>query len=214
MNQYELFDAPTIDNSEWKIEPITWRYAYSLVKRWHYLGHTRFLGSQCFGLFANDACVGAVVYGPLSVPNTALSAFGLPRGNYPLLCEMHRLVLDPSFNGGNAGSYLVGRSLRELKKQGMRAVISYADSSRHNGAIYQACNFTYHGLSPQKVDYFIEGKKLSRGTIKGKSYISKPRSRKHRYVYLLDKKLVILWPKESFPKSTQTNLTDPKTIEG
>lgn len=198
----DLFAEPERDSSIYSITNIGWKEAAKLVSQFHYLGKTRFLGSQCFGLLADGCLVGCVVYGPLSVPNTAQSAFGLPRGNYPDLVEMHRLVLASSFNGANAASYLVGRSIRELKRNNIRAVISYADSSRHVGSVYQACNFTYHGLSPQKVDYYINGKKLSRGTIKGKEYTSVPRSRKHRYVYLIDKKLEIIWPKSEYPKST------------
>jgi hypothetical protein len=95
----------------------------------------------------------------------------------------------------------VGYSLRKLKKQGIKAVISYADSSRHVGAIYQACNFTYHGLTPQKNDfYFADGRKLSRGKSKGFEGKWIPRPRKHRYVYLLDKKIKIKWPQEAYPK--------------
>jgi GNAT superfamily N-acetyltransferase len=145
--------------------------------------------------------VGVVVYSPLSVPNSATSAFGLPRGHYPEFLEMSRLCLEPAYNGQNLGSQLVGYSLRKLKKQGIKAVISYADSSRHVGAIYQACNFTYHGLTPQKNDfYFADGRKLSRGKSKGFEGKWIPRPRKHRYVYLLDKKIKIKWPQEAYPK--------------
>jgi len=140
----------------------------------------------------------------LSVPNSATSAFGLPRGNYPEFLEMSRLCLEPTFNGKNFGSQLVGYSLRQLRKRGVKAVISYADSSRHIGAIYQACNFTYHGLSPQKNDfYFADGRKLSRGRAKGFDGQWIPRPRKHRYVYLLDKSIQIVWEKEDYPKEAK-----------
>jgi len=146
------------------------------------------------------------VYSPLSVPNSALSAFGLPRGNYPDLLEMSRLVLQPELNGNNLGSRFIAFSLRELKKCKIRAVISYADSSRHVGAIYQASNFNYYGLSPQKNDFiFANGKKLSRGKSKGFEGVWIPRSRKHRYIYLLDKSLNVIWPKESYPKQKAAN---------
>jgi len=142
-----------------------------------------------------------VIYSPLSVPNSALSAFGLPRGSYPDLLEMSRLVLEPSLNGKNIGSSFIAYSLRELKKKNIRAVISYADSDRHVGAIYQAANFGYYGLSPQKNDFiFANGKKLTRGKSKGFAGKWIPRSRKHRYVYLIDKSLNIIWPKERYPK--------------
>lgn len=185
------------------IEPIAYNHAYELVNAFHYLGKKRFIGQHAFGLVEDLIVIGAVVYSPLSVPNSAQSAFGLPRGNYSYLLEMSRLVLEPQLNGKNYGSQLIGQSLRQLKKRGIKAVISYADSSRHVGSIYQAANFDYYGLSPQKSDFHIEGGSvLMRGKSKGLKGEWKPRSRKHRYVYLIDKSLKVLWEKQSYPKET------------
>ena len=183
------------------VEPITYSNAYELVNAFHYLGSKRFMGQYVFGLIQDLTVIGAVVYSPLSVPNSATSAFGLPRGNYPDLLEMSRLVLEPELNGKNYGSMLVGRSLRLLKQQGIKAVISYADSSRHTGAIYQACNFGYYGLTALKSDFFLaNGTQVSRGKVKGLDGQWKPRTRKHRYLYLLDKKLQPIWKQEPYPK--------------
>ena len=181
--------------------PISYVEAHKLVSVYHYLGSKRFIGQYCYGIIQDYQIVGAIIYSPLSVPNSALSAFGLPRGSYPDLLEMSRLVLEPSLNGKNIGSSFIAYSLRELRKKKIRAVISYADSDRHVGAIYQAANFSYHGLSPQKNDFiFDNGKKLSRGKSKGFKGVWIPRSRKHRYVYIIDKSLQIIWPKENYPK--------------
>jgi hypothetical protein len=180
---------------------ISYASAHEIVSKYHYLGQTRFIGQFCFGLIDGWEIVGAVVYSPLSVPNSAQSAFGFPRGSYPDLLEMSRMVLRPDLNGTNAGSKLIGYSLRALKKKNIRAVITYADSSRHYGAIYQACNFSYHGLTPQKNDfYFSDGRKLTRGKSKGFEGKWVPRSRKHRYLYIFDKNLKSIWPQENFPK--------------
>jgi hypothetical protein len=184
-----------------KIAPITKNEAHALVTKHHYLGSRKFMAKYCYGLFIDDQLVGAVVYGGLSVPNTAQGAFGRIRGNYNDLAEMHRLVLDPSLNGANYGSQLVGRSLRSLKLAGIKAVISYADSSRHLGGIYQACNFIYCGLTKPKKDFM-----LSNGTIKQRGkvvgleghWIDRPR--KHRYVYLIDKSQTLLWEVQPYPK--------------
>ena len=83
------------------VEPITYNNAYELVNAFHYLGSKRFMGQHAFGLIQDLKVIGAVVYSPLSVPNSATSAFGLPRGNYPDLLEMSRLVLEPELNGKN-----------------------------------------------------------------------------------------------------------------
>ena len=183
------------------VEPITYNNAYELVNAFHYLGSKRFMGQHAFGLIQDLKVIGAVVYSPLSVPNSATSAFGLPRGNYPDLLEMSRLVLEPELNGKNYGSMLVGRSLRMLKQREVRAVISYADSSRHNGAIYQACNFGYYGLTAPKTDfYLLDGTQVTRGKVKGLEGQWLPRTRKHRYLYLLDKRLKPIWEQEPYPK--------------
>ena len=194
---------PTSSLQNFTCSEISYDHAYELVSAFHYLGKKRFLGQRAFGLIDGIQVIGAVVYSPLSVPNSATSCFGLPRGNYPEFVEMSRLVLSPDLNGGNAGSYLVGYSLRQLKKKGIKAVISYADASRHFGAIYQACNFTYHGLTPQKNDFYYEGgtKKLSRGKASDKVGFWSPRPRKHRYLYIFDKTLKTIWPQEPFPKA-------------
>ena len=201
---FQFSEGGSTPTSPLQFTEITYVEAYNLISKFHYLGEKRFIGQICFGAVQDWNIVGAVVYSPLSVPNSATSAFGLPRGNYPEFLEMSRLCLEPTFNGGNMGSQLVGYSLRQLRKKGIKAVISYADSSRHVGAIYQACNFTYHGLSPQKNDfYFSDGRKLSRGKSKGFQGQWIPRPRKHRYVYLLDKTLKVVWPQENYPKEAK-----------
>jgi hypothetical protein len=199
---FQLSDGSSILTPSLNIyRPISYAEAYKLVSNYHYLGSKRFIGQYCYGIIQDYQIVGAIIYSPLSVPNSALSAFGLPRGSYPDLLEMSRLVLEPSLNGKNIGFSFIAYSLRELKKKKIRAVISYADSDRHVGAIYQAANFIYHGLSPQKNDFiFDNGKKLSRGKSKGFKGVWIPRSRKHRYVYLMDKSLNVVWPRESYPK--------------
>jgi len=190
-----------------RIEPISYNHAYELVNAFHYLGAKRFIGQHCFGLINGIQVIGAVVYSPLIVPNSAMSAFGLPRGNYPDLLEMSRLVLEPNLNGKNYGSMLVGRSLRLLKQRKIRAVISYADSSRHIGAIYQACNFGYYGLTTQKSDFYLsDGRKLSRGPTKGLEGSWEPRSQKHRYLYLIDRNLKALWEQQPYPKTNELSL--------
>jgi len=199
---FQLEDGGSSTTSPLQIRPISYNFAYELVSSFHYLGKTRFIGQYCYGMFNGFECVGAVVYSPLSVPNSATSAFGFPRGNYPELVEMSRLVLNPDLNGKNFGSMLIARSLKYLKKEGVRAVISYADSSRHIGAVYQAANFGYYGLTPQKSDFFFaDGKKLTRGKSKGFEGFWINRSRKHRYLYLIDKTLRPIWEKEEYPKN-------------
>lgn len=204
--QLEIGGSIPTSSLQFYVDKISYIEAYKLVKKYHYLGSKRFIGQFCFGLFNEGEIIGAVVYSPLSVPNSATSAFGLPRGHYPEFLEMSRMVLEPQYNGKNLGSMLIARSLKELKKYKIKAVISYADSSRHLGHLYQATNFGYYGLSPQKNDFiFANGTKLSRGKSKGCEGKWIPRSRKHRYVYLIDKKIQVIWDKKPYPKTKNQN---------
>jgi hypothetical protein len=47
----------------------------------------------------------------------------------------------------NACSYLVGRSIRKIRKEGrFKALVTYADDRQsHDGRVYRACNFIYFG---------------------------------------------------------------------
>lgn len=198
---FPLGEGGAIPTSPLHVREIDFSAAKRLVAQYHYLGETRFLHSRRFGLYSNGELVGAAIFGNLSAPETAKSAFGLPRGNYPSLLELHRFVMAPSHNNSrNAGSVLLGHALRSLKRERYRAVISYADADHHVGYLYQATNFTYHGLTAPKCDYFVDNKKHSRGSVKNLNGEWRPRSRKHRYVYLFDKSLTVAWEKAPYPK--------------
>jgi hypothetical protein len=109
----------------------------------------------------------------------------------------------PQLNGSNATSYLLGGSIKILKKEGFcRAVITLACSERHVGSIYQVCNFKYYGLSSPKTDFFREdGKCNPRGKTSEWHGVWLPRPRKHRYAYILDKTLQCNY--EEVPKPSQ-----------
>ena len=194
-------DGGAIPTLSLLIRQIDHKTAKTLVENYHYLGKTKFLNSVRFGLYENGTLIGAAIFGGLSAPESAVSAFGLPRGNYPNLLELHRFVIAPSHNNNaNSGSYLLGGALRQLKKMRYRAVISYADATHHVGYLYQATNFTYHGLATAKKDFYIDGVKQSRGPTKGKNGVWQDRPKKHRYIYVLDKTLTISWPILPYPK--------------
>ncbi len=175
--------------------------AYDFVKLYHYLGDAKFFCVQAFGLFYRKTgeLVGCAAYS-LPQGNVALKGwFGLDNSTKNVY-ELARLCLLPTLNGTNATSFLLGGTLKLLKKQGfVRAVITLADSNRHVGSIYQVCNFKYYGLTDQKSDFFrFDGKVNPRGQTKGVRGVWIPRSRKHRYCYLLDKGLKVLYEEEMF----------------
>lgn len=102
--------------------------------------------------------------------------------------------------------------MKMLKQHCIRAVITLADSNRHIGSIYQVCNFKYYGLTDSRTDFYTLGdngkfKTNPRGATKHLHGIWLPRTRKHRYCYMLDKKLKPLHEEQPHPtvKSTIDN---------
>ncbi len=142
-------------------------------------------------------CIGVCIFTGLPVPEIAVGAFGLERDQQEGLFELSRLCIDPKTQEEeyNITSWFVSKCIKKLRKDvNVRAILSYADSSRHSGTIYRACNFNYYGLTEPKKDfYYLDGTKHSRGSVKGLEGEWRERSRKHRYLIVFDKRLNILW---------------------
>ena len=153
--------------------------------------------SYAFGLFDDKKLIGVVTYG---TPPSATLRIGLagPELSSQVL-ELNRLCL--LHNRKNEASFLVSKSLKMLPKN--RIVISFADTEQgHKGVVYQASNFTYHGLSAKRTDWKIKGMEHLHGqTIAdefrgvknraaamrekyGDDFYLSPRPRKHRYIYV------------------------------
>ena len=186
--------------------------AYEFIRVHHYLGDAKFFSKFAYALYHKDSdnILGVATF---SNPqgNVALKGwFGLPNTDQSVL-ELSRLCVLPELNGTNATSFLLSGSIRLLKKEGVRAVITLADDSRHIGSIYQVCNFTYYGLTDKKSDFFsfTDGGKVNpRGATKEKQGIWIPRTRKHRYAYIIDKNLICNYKQEQRPKKGETNTYD------
>lgn len=177
------------------VKEITKHEAKSLITKFHYLGDKGFRYELGCGLFYLDNLIGVIVFHGPSAPETVVGAFGLDRSSQAGIWEIGRLVLDPNYNGKNYGSYFISKSIKILKlKRPVKAIITYAESNRHYGAVYQASNFRYCGLTTKKKDFFLSnGKKQERGTTKGKEGKWIDRPQKYRYVMLFDKTLKLKW---------------------
>ena len=157
--------------------------------------------SYAFGLFFKGELCGVVTYG---TPPSHPLKIGIAGIEYKTdVIELNRLCL--IFNRINEASLLVGRSLKMLPKN--KIVISFADTNmKHVGTVYQACNFSYHGLSAKRTDWKVKGKEHLHGqTIAdefrgvknraqamrdkyGDDFYLAQRSRKHRYIYIVGSK--------------------------
>lgn len=191
---------------DYYVESCTVDEAKELITEYHYLGHKGFRQSEGYGLYDSNTneLIGVAVYHGISAPETVVGAFGLGRKEQEGMWELGRLVLKSEYNGGNYGSFLIGKSLRQLKKdRPVRAIISYATSNMHVGYVYQATNWTYCGLTDKKKDFWVGGKIQERGKTKGKDGVWVGRPQRHRYILVDDKELDLKWEKQPYPKANE-----------
>jgi hypothetical protein len=184
--------------------------------------------SYAFGLYqpiendfmGRDELIGIVTYG--TPPSSTLKSGIAGDEHKEKVLELNRLCL--KYNRKNEASFLVGNSLKLLPKN--RIVVSFADIEQgHNGCVYRATNFTYHGLSAKRKDWKVKGLEHLHGiTIAdqfrgvenrgkairehyGDDFYMQERPRKHRYIFVTgDKrqkkilKSAIKYPIEKFIK--------------
>ena len=189
------------------VEPLSRGTAKVFIARHHYLGEKSFRASHIYGLWdlRMDALSGVAVFHGVSAPETMVGAFGLARTDQRGFWELGRFVLHPDYNGGNWGSFLLGRAIRLLRQTTpVRAILTYADTTYHVGMLYQATNFVYCGLTARKGDFWVcrDGvwRIKERGKTKGVEGEWRPRAQKHRYILVFDKGLDLQWPTLPYPK--------------
>lgn len=187
------------------IKEISKDVANSFVATHHYLGDAVHPFPKFWiGMFMEEELVGVAIYGLPQGISAVKSWFGMKNENTDIL-ELTRLCLLPELNGSNATSFLLGNSIKILKKKKVRAITTLADSSKHVGSIYQICNFKYYGQTNKKTDFYcVDGRLNPRGKTKDLRGVWLPRATKHRYCYLLDKALEILLKESEKPKATET----------
>jgi len=136
------------------IKEIDKKTAQAVVIKNHYL-HRQAPCSKAFGLFDNqnpDSPVGVVMYGvsPSSTLLKGICGEDEARNVY----ELTRLWVDDSVPK-NGESFLIGNTVGLLDRE---IIVSFADSSQgHVGAVYQATNWLYTGLSAKFKDPKVKG---------------------------------------------------------
>lgn len=176
---------------DWVVKPINNETAQKIVVENHYL-HRKAPCSQAFGLFdPNNQLFGVVMYG---TPSSAPLRSGIAgKENALNVLELTRLWVDDSVPK-NGESYLIGNSIKQCNKE---IIVSFADTSQdHLGVVYQATNWFYTGLSAKRTDWVVIGEDKHGHTwadkytakemreVFGDRFILKPRSRKHRYLFI------------------------------
>ena len=142
---FEELDYREVKVTDFEVKPTTIQYVREFVETWHYSSNVNGLRiSNVFGLFYNDNLIGSMIYGPLGMANT----WKKYANSESEIVELRRLCCIDN-TPRNTESYFIGKTLRWLKKNtDYKIVISYADTfHNHQGTIYKASNFEYHGLT-------------------------------------------------------------------
>lgn len=175
----------------WSVQAIDSAIAQDIVVRNHYL-HRKAPCSAAFGLFdPTNKLWGVVIYG---TPSSSALRKGIAGADEALnVIELTRLWIDDDAPR-NGESFLIGRSVRKCGKE---IVVSFADTAQnHYGVVYQATNWIYTGLSAKRTDWTVEGidkhghtwaDKYTAAEMRemfGDKFTLKPRSRKHRYIFI------------------------------
>lgn len=145
----------------------------------HYSGRKPQI-SKAFGLYDKDRLVAVCTFGkPAS--NTLCDGI-CGKEHSKSVYELNRLCRVDDWD--EPLSAFVSACLRRLRAENW-IIVSYSDTGmKHNGYIYQACNFIYTGQTKRRTDKYTEGNKHSRHYSNDEQgEYRKVRTPKNRYVY-------------------------------
>lgn len=205
------------------VNPIEKTVARKMIVENHY-SHKWTSCRYALGLFDNDKLKGCAVYGyPVGRRVVASIAAELQKDE---VLELTRLWVCDSL-GHNTESWFIGQTFKWLKKNApkIKVLIAYSDPlAGHIGFIYQATNWLYQGNNMMLVRGFIHhinGEALhprtcvaKYGTIETEflkgidpNYRREPLKKKHRYIYVLDKKAKLTFKHDfkPYPKNNQNS---------
>lgn len=134
------------------------------VEHWHY---SRVLPAGKLvkiGAWEDGQFIGCVLFGR-GANNHIGSPYGLEQIQ---VCELVRVALKEH---KSPVSKIAAFSIKMLKRHStnLRLIVSYADPEQnHNGAIYQAMNWVYVGISQGQKEYLIEGKVTHKRSVSSK----------------------------------------------
>lgn len=187
------------DKVDLRLDWCSYEAAKYAVEHWHYSQSMPTPPVIRIGVWENGAYVGCILFSRGANKNLGSFA-GLDDTQ---VCELTRVAL-------NSHSVFVSKILAQAikmlrkKEKGLRLIISYADTNQgHNGAIYQATNWIYSGMTPPCFLYkdkngrvwhqrqvSVSGVKPQYGQLRRVVKISDcekiPQLGKHRYLFPLD----------------------------
>lgn len=128
----------------WEVRRVERKDVTEFIETWHYSGSINgCIADHCYALFDDmGEMKGALFYGRMAMANQWKRFSETPSD----VIELRRLCCVDD-TPKNAESFLIGRSLRQLRKDWTAGVVvSYADKEHgHSGVIYRASNFKMVG---------------------------------------------------------------------
>lgn len=133
--------------AHFKMVPLSWKVATEFVTEHHYSGSYA-MSKLRYGMVrrTDDALVGVGILGCPQSDKVITNP--LPTLDRNTAAEWNRLVLLDEVPG-NAESWFGEQALRDARKQGVKAIVTFADPvprpemPGHVGIVYQALNFDY-----------------------------------------------------------------------
>ncbi len=184
------------------IAPCSREEAKTAINAWHYSKSTPKNTKHYFGVWEDGEFVGVVLF------SAGANRYMAKQYGVTGALELIRVALKPGHK--THVSRVVTIAIKLLKKQvpSLRLLVSYADPDEgHDGGIYRAMGWQYHGQQRHQAYFQINGKVVHKRSVcirVGSSVLSKVREvfpdakfvrkpGKHKYVLALDdeaKKLV------------------------
>jgi len=182
-----------------RVDWCSYQAAKWAVEHWHYSRAMPKSKIVHLGVWEDGAFVGCVLFN-VSANNNIGKPYGLSMTE---VCELVRVALKEH---QSPVSQVVTIAVKMLKRQspGLRLIVSFADPEHgHAGAIYQAMNWLYTGMTTSADEYIVNGKRWHGRALRHEkpahlttkqaaaaidpNYRTVAGSRKHRYLYPLDR---------------------------
>jgi hypothetical protein len=178
-----LISKPTADIADSVVREISHTEARAIIEKYEYLGTYANAPLHAFGIFFGGDLGGVVTYARPLTSSLRDAPCGPEYG--PTVCQLARGACLPWAHEHSA-SRLIGDSLKQMAEKGYRLAIAFADPDAGEiGTVYQATNWTYCGLTENRLDYFhADGSRHAANFQRGLTAKLKAgrRTRKHRYV--------------------------------
>jgi len=202
--------------NDWRVKEIPKSQASEFIEQYHYGKGTANTRVACHGLFYKGDNI--TLHGASWWMPPPLGAAKYISQQHSGVLSLSRFCLIPG-RPDNAGSYLIGKSIKMLNNKRWHTLLTFADTAlNHKGILYKASNWTYAGLTT-KQPLFVDndGKMVSRK--KGPKTYTKNQMiemgynfvgmfSKHRFVYPINRR--IIYP--SAPQQLELSFTDDGKI--